>query len=201
MKVLVAEDEPTSLQILVTALNRWGYETETVDDGQKAWSILQKDERPMLAILDWMMPGMTGVEVCRNLRSIETDTPTYMIMLTSLDTDEDIVEGLEAGANDYITKPFNANELRARIQVGKRVIDLQTALSDRVKELQETLDHVQTLQGILPVCMHCHKIRDDQEAWLRLEKYLMEHANVQFSHGICPDCMKKHYPEMMNDKD
>jgi len=200
MKVLVAEDDLVSQQVLVTVLSNWGYEVEAVDDGQKAWQILQKEDRPMLAILDWMMPEMSGVDVCRHLRTIDTGTPTYVIMLTALTTKDHIVEGLDAGANDYVAKPFDMAELRARLQVGQRVIDLQTALSDRVKELQDALSHVQILQGILPICMHCHKIRDDKETWLRIENYLVEHADVQFSHGICSDCMEEHYSELMADK-
>ncbi len=197
MKVLVAEDDLVSQHVLVTVLENWGYEVDAVDDGRKAWQILQNEDRPMLAILDWMMPEMSGVDVCRQLREIKTDTPTYVIMLTALTTKDHIVEGLEAGANDYVAKPFDMAELKARLHVGQRVIDLQTALSDRVNELQEALNHVQVLQGILPICMHCHKIRDDKETWLRIENYLVEHADVQFSHGICSDCMDEHYSELM----
>ena len=201
MKILVAEDDPVSQQVLVAVLKKWGYEPQVTDDGEQAWGVLQRDDRPMLAILDWMMPGMSGVDVCRKLRAIESDTHTYVIMLTALTDKEHLVEGLDAGASDYVAKPFDMDELKARLNVGQRVIDLQTALSDRVNELQKALDHVSTLQGILPLCMHCHKIRDDKESWLRIENYLMEHADVQFSHGICSDCMKEHYSELMSDSD
>ncbi len=198
-EVLVAEDDQVSQQVLVTVLRNWGYKVTAVDDGQKAWEILERDDRPVLAILDWMMPHVSGVDVCRKLREIKTDTPTYVIMLTALTTKENIVEGLEAGANDYLGKPFDMDELKARLRVGQRVVDLQQALSTRVKELQEALDHVHTLQGILPICMHCHKIRDDQETWQRIENYLADHADVQFSHGICSDCLHKHYPDLVDD--
>jgi len=111
------------------------------------------------------------------------------------DRKEDIVSGLDAGANDYVIKPFEQEELRARLRVGERVVELQSALNDRVKELQKALSHIKTLQGILPICMHCHKIRDDQDVWQRLEKYIAEHSGVQFSHGLCPECRKKYYPD------
>jgi CheY-like chemotaxis protein len=142
-----------------------------------------------------MMPGMDGIDVCRLIREKDDSNPTYIILLTAKQSKENIVVGLEAGANDYIVKPFDKNELRARVDVGRQVVELQTALANRVIELQEALNHVKTLQGIIPICMHCHKIRDDQEAWQGLEKYIENHSEANFSHGICPDCMKKHYPE------
>lgn len=200
MKVLLAEDDLISQQVLAVVLKNWGYDLVTVNDGKEAWQALQAPHAPKLAILDWMMPEMNGVDVCRKLRDTdEGGNPTYVIMLTAMDSKENIVEGLKAGANDYVTKPFDENELRARLEVGKRVVELQSALSARVTELQEALDHVKKLQGIIPICMHCHKIRDDQESWQRIESYLMEHADVQFSHGICSECMTEHYSDIMKD--
>ena len=103
------------------------------------------------------------------------------------------MEGLGAGANDYIVKPFNREELRARVKVGERIIKLQSSLAARVEELQEALSHIKTLQGILPICMYCHKIRDDKEAWGRIESYIEKHSEVRFSHSLCPECLEKHY--------
>lgn len=199
MKILVAEDDSVSQQVLVAVLEKWGYEVLPTDDGQQAWDILQKEDSPKLAVLDWMMPNMSGIDVCKKLRELKTDNPVYVIMLTALTDKAYIVEGLDAGANDYVAKPFDMDELQARVRVGCRVLELQQALSDRVLELQDALNHVKTLQGILPLCMHCHKIRDDQESWLRIENYLMENADVQFSHGICEECMKEHYSEIMEE--
>jgi len=196
MRVLIAEDDADSFELLATLLNSFGYEIVGVDNGDDALEILLRPDRPMLAILDWMMPGMSGVDVCRKLREQQCDNPTYVILLTSLNSESNIVEGLEAGADDYITKPFDFYELNARIGVGQRVIDLQTSLSSRVKELEDALGHVQTLQGILPICMHCHKIRDDQESWQRIEEYLEKHSDVQFSHGICDKCLNDHYGDL-----
>ena len=196
MRVLIAEDDADSFELLATLLTSFGYEIVGVDNGEDALAILQCPDRPMLAILDWMMPGMSGVDVCRQLRAQQFDNPTYIILLTSLKSESDIVEGLEAGADDYITKPFDFYELNARIGVGQRVIDLQASLSSRVKELEDALGHVNTLRGILPICMHCHKIRDDQESWHRIEAYIEQHSDVQFSHGICQQCMKEHYDKL-----
>lgn len=196
MRVLIAEDDADSFELLAILLNSFGYEVIGVDNGDDAWEILQRPDRPMLAVLDWLMPGMSGVDICRQLRAQPCDNPTYVILLTSLTSEDKIVEGLDAGADDYITKPFDFYELNARIGVGQRVIDLQTSLSSRVKELEEALGHVNILQGILPICMHCHKIRDDKESWLRIEEYLEQHADVQFSHGICQQCLHEHYDKL-----
>jgi len=196
MRVLIAEDDADSFELLATLLNSFGYEIVGVDNGDDALEILQRPDRPMLAILDWMMPGMSGVDVCRKLREHQSDNPSYVILLTSLNSESNIVEGLDAGADDYITKPFDFYELNARINVGRRVIDLQASLVARVKELEEALGHVNTLQGILPICMHCHNIRDDKESWHRIEEYLEKHSDVQFSHGVCDKCLNDHYGDL-----
>ncbi len=196
MRVLIAEDDVDSFELLATLLTSFGYEIVGVDNGDDALKILQRPDRPMLAILDWMMPGLSGIDVCRKLREQACDNPTYIILLTSLSSENDIVEGLEAGADDYITKPFDFFELNARIGVGQRVIDLQSSLNARVKELEDALGHVKTLQGILPICMHCRKIRDDKQSWQQIEAYLAQHTDVQFSHGICEKCLQEHHGDV-----
>lgn len=105
------------------------------------------------------------------------------------------MEGFEAGADDYVTKPFNSAELRARIQTGQRILELQCSLSRRVKDLEASLAHVKTLQGILPICTHCHKIHTDDASWQRIESYIQEHTDALFSHGLCPECLEKFYPQ------
>lgn len=196
MRILIADDDTTSRLLLTGVLQRRGYEVTAVADGQAALDSLQRPDAPKLAILDWMMPGLEGPEVCRRLRAAPTDTPTYLILLTAQDDKQRVVEGLEAGANDYISKPFDMAELQARLAVGRRVLELQQSLSQRVLDLQAALAHVKTLQGILPICMHCHKIRNDQQSWERLERYLSGHAEIKFTHSICPECLSKHYPDV-----
>ena len=196
MKVLVAEDEPVSRRILKAILVKWGYEVVVVSDGIEALQTLESEEAPFLAILDWMMPGMDGIGVCQKIRESIHLKPTYIILLTAKDNKEDLVLGLQSGADDYITKPFDIRELRARIQVGLRVMDLQQALSDRVKELEIALSKVKQLQGLLPICCYCKKIRNDHNYWEQVEKYMIEHSEVQFSHGICPDCYQKAMGQM-----
>ncbi len=195
MRILIAEDDLTSRQVLEAVLRKWGHEVVATCDGNEAWAAMQAEDAPKLAVLDWMMPGMDGVEICRKIREQDGGNRTYVILLTALGGKEDIVTGLEAGANDYVTKPFNKDELRARVNVGRRMVELQSALAAKIDELQGTLDHIKTLQGILPICMHCHRIRDDHESWHRIEQYIGQHSDAEFSHGICPECLEKHYPE------
>jgi response regulator RpfG family c-di-GMP phosphodiesterase len=139
-----------------------------------------------------MMPGLHGVEICRRLRQVETPTPTFVILLTSRDAAADVVEGLRAGADDYVTKPPHEEELLARVSVGARVVALQQALADRVRKLEEALSSVKQLQGLLPMCSYCKRIRDDQNYWQRVESYISAHSSVQFSHGYCPECFDKY---------
>ena len=180
--------------MLEARLQRWGHEVVCAVDGDEAWRMLQQEDAPSLLLLDWMMPGKTGLELCRQVRARETAMVPYIILLTGLGNKEDIVAGFDAGADDYVTKPFNSAELRARINTGRRILELQHSLAKRVEDLEASLLHVKTLQGILPICMHCHKIRDDKESWQRIESYIQEHTDAQFSHGLCPDCLEKYYP-------
>jgi diguanylate cyclase (GGDEF)-like protein len=129
MKVLIAEDDLTSRRILSAILKKWGYEPVVTEDGDAAWDALQQPESPKLVLLDWNMPGMDGVEVCRRLRQSVCANPPYVVLLTGHGEKNDIVRGLEAGANDYIAKPYDSEELQARIKVGQRMVELQAGLS------------------------------------------------------------------------
>ncbi len=196
MRILIAEDDIISRELLKHMLVEWGYEVVVTKDGNEAWEALRAEDAPKLAILDRIMPGKDGIELCRKVRQLDVSNPTYIILLTICSSKKDIVAGLEAGANDYIGKPYDTEELRVRVKVGERVTALQSVLVEQVHSLHEALAHVKTLQGILPICMHCHKIRNDQQSWQRLEKYIAEHSDAEFSHGLCPECMEKHYPDL-----
>lgn len=191
MKILIAEDDLVSRRLLEATLTKWGYEVAHACDGLAAWEALQQPNAPSLAILDWMMPGLDGVEVCRRIRAIPARQPLYLILLTAKGARADIVAGLQAGADDYVAKPFDPEELQARLQVGVRMIQLQRSLSDRVQELEDALSQVKQLRGLLPICAYCKKIRDDKSYWQEVEGYISMHAEVQFSHGICPGCYEK----------
>ena len=158
-------------------------------DGREALAILQGDDPPRLALLDWVMPGLDGPDVCRAVRGRESGRSLYVILLTSKNEQADIVAGLDAGADDYLVKPFDPGELRARLGAGARIIDLQNSLATQVSELEHTLAKVGRLNGLLPICAYCKAIRDDSDYWHRVEEYVTEHADVQFSHGICPNCL------------
>lgn len=188
MKILIAEDDPISCSLVQKTLATCGYEVVVTRDGVEAWEVLQQQDSPQLAILDWMMPGIDGVEVCRRVRQIETSTPPYLILLTAKGTKENIVEGLSNGANDYIIKPFDRDELLARVQVGVTVVQLQQSLAKRVSELEDAIAHVKLLQGILPICSYCKHVRDDRNYWQTVESYVSNHSEAKFSHSVCPSC-------------
>jgi DNA-binding response OmpR family regulator len=133
-RILIAEDDPVSREVLALRLDQWGYEVVVTRDGQTALAELRKPDAPALAILDWMMPELTGVEICRRIR--EADKSIYVILLSARSQKEDLVEGLQAGADDYLVKPFEKGELHARIQVGLRIIGLQRALAQKVAQLE-----------------------------------------------------------------
>jgi len=200
VNILIAEDDNVSRRILEAMLRKWGYELVVTCDGNQAWEALQRPGAPQLVILDWNMPGIDGIEICRRIRAQSDGALVYIILLTARSNKEETVVGLDAGANDYITKPFDRDELKARVRVGERVVELQHALSQRVEELQAASEHIETLQGILPVCANCHRIRTDEDSWQKIEAYLEQHANIQVSHGVCPECMEKLYPEFMRDE-
>lgn len=199
MKVLIAEDEPVSRRLLSAALERAGYEVVTAGDGGEAWAMLQCQGDLRLAVLDWMMPEVDGVDVCRRVRAMRRASYTYLILLTSLESRDDVVRGFESGADDYMTKPFDAQELLCRVRVGERVVRLEADLARKIDELQDALAHVRQLQGLLPICQHCKKIRDDGNCWQRLENYIEEHSEALFSHGICEECLLLHYPDFAAD--
>ena len=125
MKILIAEDNLVPRKILTDHLTKWGYEVIVTKDGDEAWNVLKEDDAPSLAILDWIMPGKEGTELCKDLRTLHKKSFTYVILLTANERSEDIVEGLNSGADDYIIKPFNANELHSRVKAGVRIIELE----------------------------------------------------------------------------
>ncbi len=137
MKILIADDSIVSRHLLEATLRKWGYEVMVACDGAEALGLLQREDAPALIILDWMMPGMTGVEVCRRIRLRDSEPYTYILLLTSKSQKEDLIEGMEAGADDYITKPFDQNELQVRLRAGIRLVELQTQLLKAREELRD----------------------------------------------------------------
>jgi DNA-binding response OmpR family regulator len=196
MRTLIAEDDATSRLMLSAILKKSGHEVLETTTGLEAWEVLQKPNAPLLAILDWMMPEMDGLDIIRRVRAVAPARSPYIIMLTAKTRKTDIAEALNAGADDYVTKPFDLEELRARVEVGCRMIKIQDELTTRAEELSQALDQIKTLSGILPVCANCNKIRDDGGIWQRMDVYLQLQSEVQLTHTICPDCAKKLYPDI-----
>lgn len=200
MDILIAEDDPVSRRTLEVILQRWGHRVVVTSDGQAALETLNRDDAPPLAILDWMMPNVDGLTICRRLRDNPAKRSTYIILLTARGDKRDIVAGLDSGADDYITKPFDRDELQARVNVGLRMIDLQQRLAERVAELEAALKRVNQLQGLLPICCYCKCIRNDNNYWQRVEEYIGEHSGAQFSHGICPNCFETVVKEQLREQ-
>lgn len=153
MKILIAEDDRISRRLLERKLTSWGYEVVSCTNGAEAWQELHRQDAPSLAILNWMMPGMDGVQVCREIRKQKRPGYIYIILLTARDRKRDIVEGIEAGADDYVTKPFNPHELKVRIRAGKRIIEMQGELMHREK-----------LRGVLEMAgATCHEFNQPMQ--------------------------------------
>jgi two-component system cell cycle response regulator len=167
MRVLVAEDDLTSRLVLQKTMAKWGYEVSSVCDGNAAWEALQKPDAPALLVLDWEMPGMDGIDVCRKVRAAESGHPRYIILLTARSDTENLVAGLEAGANDYIGKPFEPAELRARVDVGRRFVELydQLLTSQRALEYQARTDSLTQImnRGAIMARLHEEVARTKRE--------------------------------------
>lgn len=191
MEVLLADDDSTSLCLLENLIARWGFKPRTTSIGNEACEILLDPKGPDLAILDCIMPGMSGLDVCRKVRLVRVADPPHLILLTGKDSKGDVVSGLEAGADDYLIKPFHNQELHARLNAGLRLINMRTRLSERIMQLEDALSRIQVLQGLLPMCAWCKKIRNDSQYWQHVETYLTEHCDLRFTHCICPDCLKR----------
>jgi sigma-B regulation protein RsbU (phosphoserine phosphatase) len=175
--VLVADDDPVARTQLGALVRAAGFAVTAVADGREAWDALQVARFPVV-IADWYMPELDGPELCRRLRARRDAPYVYVILVTSRGGKAQYLAGMDAGADDFITKPVDPDELRARLAVAVRILGLR-------RELQQ-------LEGLLPICAYCKRIRDDQERWTSLETYIEHRSDAQFSHGICPDCYAKH---------
>ena len=181
MQIVIVDDDPMSRKLAEHALADCGASVRLLQDGNEAWTAIQDRHEPTLMILDRMMPGVDGVDLCRRARLAGDFPPLYIVMVTSAGRPSDVTEGLEAGADDYVVKPFNRGELRARAKVGMRMLALQENLARRVTELEAAIHNIKQLSGLLPMCSYCRKIRVDDSYWQQLEGYITEHSDAQFS--------------------
>jgi phosphoserine phosphatase RsbU/P len=177
LKILIAEDENISRLVLEASLKKRGHEVVAVENGLKAWEVFQKEYFPVI-ISDWLMPRMNGLDLFRKIREFPHDNYTYLVLLTALEGKTNYLEAMEAGADDFMTKPFDAEQLTARIQVADRILGLH--------------QHVNQLEGLLPICCGCKKIRDAKGNWQRVENYIEVHSEARFTHGYCPECYEKY---------
>ena len=189
MRALIADDDRAAATIVSRSLASWGFEVSVAHNGDDAWVRL-RDTAPSLAVIDWEMPGVDGPELCRRIRQTPELAHLYVLLLTARSSRTDLVAGLEAGADDYLVKPVDPHELRARVHVGARVVGLQERLAEKVRELEASLTKVKQLGGLLPICCYCKRIRNDHNYWERVEVFVTEHSNAKFTHGICPSCFE-----------
>ena len=192
MTILVADDHELNRKLLGALLSAKGYNVQLAKDGGEALAALKYASEPMVALLDWQMPVLSGIDVCRDARTGANANLLFLVIVTVRDSAEDIVAGLRAGANDYVTKPFDSAELLARVAIGSQMVELRQSLILRVRELEDAMAQIRQLKGLLPICSYCKKIRNDQNYWQEVVEYISAHAEVKFSHGCCPACAEKH---------
>jgi DNA-binding response OmpR family regulator len=219
-KLLIVDDLPENIKVLGNSLQRDEYLISFATSGEQAIDMAAKNDLDLI-LLDIMMPGMDGFEVCKRLKAEKRTQQIPIIFITARTDKNDIIRGFEAGAVDFITKPFNVAELVARVQThlelkhSKQIIQNQAEelswtnkrLMKKNQKLEQALAEIETLKGLLPVCSNCHKIRKSdsnsklQSSWISLEAYLHEHTAAEVTHSICPQCMAELYPDLVNNED
>ena len=186
-RVLIAEDHDYSRNVLADLLAWKGYAVTTVADGDDALKVLASENPPSIALLDWEMPGMSGIDICRELRGNLLDRCIYLIIMTAREGEEGIVEAMAAGADDFIRKPFGVTEVIARVWNGQRTLGLERTLEARIAELQQALEGGLQVRRVLSICAHCKKLGTDSDHWQEPEDYIQEH----FTHAVCPACLEE----------
>lgn len=192
--ILIVDDEPGNIEILSESLGS-SYEILFATSGKEALQIVKR-QIPDMIILDIIMPVMSGYEVLQNLKLNQSFKEIPVIFITALTQEDQETRGLTLGAVDYISKPFNTSIVKIRVKTQMELKLQRDILMQRNEELRKALAKIKTLSGLLPICASCKKIRDDHGYWTQLESYISEHSEAEFTHGCCPECMKKLYPEM-----
>ena len=199
-RILIAEDHDTARTALKSLLEWKGFTVTTAEDGKRAMHALLEDDAPSIALLDWEMPGKTGLDICRAVRANPLGRYIYLIVITAREGEEDIAEAMAAGADDFVRKPFGIPEVVARIRNGQRMLRLERSLALRINELEQSLEEGRQLKRLLPICAYCKNIRDDSNYWQEIEQYIHKHTGTDFSHGICPPCLEKVMKEEFGDQ-
>lgn len=185
IKILIAEDDPVSRRVLATTLEKMGHDVRATEDGRQAWEAFQTEYFPVV-VSDWMMPDLDGLEVCRLIRAAPRERYTYFILLTALEGRTNYLEAIEAGVDDFLVKPLDRDLLAARLRVAERILGLH--------------QHIQQLEGLLPICSYCKSIRDEQGNWQVIEHYIEKRSKAEFTHGICPTCYEKAMAELVKEE-
>jgi phosphoserine phosphatase RsbU/P len=192
-QVLLAEDDPISGRMIEALLEKEGLNVVRCADGAAAWQVVTGQTPPSLLILDWLMPGYHGIELCWKVQTLAPTYRPYTILVSAKNDKADLVNALDAGACDFITKPFDSDELRARVCVGMRFLEIQRQLQLKIDELSRAAKDIQELRGLLPICMFCKSIRSDDDYWQRVESYFQGNSSLRFTHGICPTCYDQRF--------
>ncbi len=185
--ILIVDDEPVSLKLLVSFLERQGFATTVATGGEEALSLLSQ-KTPDIILLDIMMPMMDGFEVCEALKENPATADIPVIFVTALTTLDDKVKGFSVGGVDYVTKPFQHEEVLARVTAHLKISSLRKQLESKNKQLMAVLDEVRQLSCILPICAKCKKPRNDGQYWQLVDKFMNTHEEARFTHSYCPDC-------------
>lgn len=193
ISILVVDDDKEILFATSRVLKSAGYTVYEAEDGGSCLQMMH-EQKPDLALLDVVLPDCSGYEICRQIKTDRELQGIYVVLLSSIKTaPEDQSEGLELGADGYITRPVSNRELLARVRAMERIIKAERERDRLIEQLQKALSEIKTLKGFLPICASCKKIRDDKGYWTQIEAYIREHTEAEFTHGICPECMKKLY--------
>ncbi|HYM81547.1 MAG TPA: response regulator [Candidatus Limnocylindria bacterium] len=199
-KVLIVEDDPFFQRILCKRMSSEGYQVTAASDGREGMKAIVTAE-PDLVISDWMMPEVDGLELCQSVKTGLREAAPYFILLTAKGEISDKLLALQTGADDYLVKPCDQGELIARVRAGLRIVALTQQLRKTVADLQvanaeltSTRNQVLRLEGNIPICSFCKKVRDGDGIWHDIDRYLTSRAQADFSHGVCPDCRRSHYP-------
>jgi len=198
-KVLIAADDVLTLQALESDANNLGYETILAFDDRAILHFMEQSDRPPMVILDSTLPCVDAAAVCRRIRLSSDGALPYIILISPGEPEGKKAFDPDSSPDDFISRPFTAGELHARISVGMRVIDLETDLKARLLDLNSAKRRIKKLSGLLPICYHCKKIRDDRGYWNELEKYITDHSDAEFSHAICPGCLSRYYPDVKDE--
>ncbi len=201
LNILVVDDEPDILFATARILRSAGHRVEEAETGEQCLRMIT-ESRPDLVLLDVMLPDRSGYEVCRQIKGNSASSGIYVMLLSGKKTTaDDQSEGLEIGADGYLARPVAKRELLARVEAMARIIRAERARDRLIEELRAALDSIKILKGLLPICANCKKIRNDMGYWEKVETYVTSHSEATFSHGICPECMMKLYPEFADEVD